>query len=261
MNNSWRGCCDSQRESREQKPEIDAPDLRLARKETDMSVATLKTDVQIERDVRKELQWDPRVDSTEVKVQVDRGVVTLSGTIGSYAKKLAAKSAAHRVAGVLDVVNDLLIDLPESLKRKDQDIARTIRQALEWDVLVPEERLHSTVSQGWVTIEGEVDTPSQREDAEAAIERLAGVRGVNNQIVVNSRVRPSAETIRGAIAEALNRQVHREANRIHIGVNDGVVTVTGTLRSWAEKNAVLNVVQFAPGVERLKDELVVDSFR
>jgi osmotically-inducible protein OsmY len=225
-----------------------------------MSVATLKTDQQIQHDVLNELLWDPRVDSTNVNVQVERGVVTLTGTIGSYAKKLAAKSAAHRVAGVHDVVNDLLIDLPDSLKRKDRDIAHAIREVLEWDVLVPEERLHSTVSEGWVTLEGEVDTQSQREDAEDAIERLAGVRGVNNQIVVKSKMRPSAETIRSSIAEALDRQAHREANRINIGVNDGVITVTGTVRSWAEKNAVLNVAQFAPGVERLKDELIVDSY-
>ena len=225
-----------------------------------MSVATLKTDTQIRQDVLDELNWDARMDSSEVGVQVDRGIVTLIGTVGSYAKKLAAKNAAHRVAGVLDVVNDLLVDLPDSLKRKDQDIARAIRQALEWDVLVPEDRLHSTVSQGWVILEGEVDTQSQREDAKTAVERLAGVRGVANQIVVKSRTRPSAERIRSSIVEALDRQVHREVNRITIGVSGGVVTLSGAVRSWAEKNAVLNVVQFAPGVERLEDELMIDSY-
>jgi osmotically-inducible protein OsmY len=225
-----------------------------------MSTGTLKTEEQIQQDVLDELKWDPRVDATDIGVHVDWGIVTLTGAVGSYAKKLAAKNAAHRVAGVLDVVNNLLVDMPDSLKRKDQDIARAIRQALEWDVLVPEDRVHSTVSQGWVTIEGEVDTRSQREDAEAAIERLAGVRGVTNQIVVKSRVRPSAERIRCSIVEALDRQVHREANRIDIDVNDGVVTMTGTVRSWAEKNAVLSVAQFAEGVERLKDELIIDSY-
>ena len=88
----------------------------------------------------------------------------------------------------------------------------------------------------------------------------SGVRGVTNQIVVKSRSRPSAERIRSSIVEALDRQVHREANRITIGVSDGSVRLTGAVRSWAEKNAILNVVQFAPGVERLEDELVIDSY-
>jgi len=225
-----------------------------------MSTATLKTEKQIQQDVLDELKWDSRADATDIGVQVDWGVVTLTGTVANYANKLAATNAAHRVVGVLDVVNNLLVDMPESLKRKDHDIARAIRQALEWDVLVPEDRVHSTVSQGWVTIEGEVDTPSQCEDAEAAIERLAGVRGVTNKIVVKSRTRPSAERIRDSIVDALDRQVHREANHITIGVSDGSVTLTGAVRSWAEKNAILNVVQFAPGVERLNDELVIDSY-
>ena len=71
-------------------------------------LAGLKSDQELQQNVWSELNWDPRVNTTGVRLRVDRGIVLLTGTIGSYAEKLAAKNAAHRVAGVLDVVNDLL---------------------------------------------------------------------------------------------------------------------------------------------------------
>ena len=225
-----------------------------------MSLATMKSDTEIQQDVLKELKWDPRVEPTEVGVQVDQGVVTLTGTIGSYAKKLAAKEAAHRVLGVHDVANDLVVALPRAFERKDQDIAHAVRHALEWDVLVPDDRIHSTVSQGWVTLEGEVDRWSQRYDAERAVEHLSGVKGVNNKMTVRPTIRPSAEKLRASIEEALDRQAHREASRLGIGVQDGVVTLTGSVHSWAEKNAVHNVVCFAPGVRRVDDRLTINAY-
>jgi osmotically-inducible protein OsmY len=225
-----------------------------------MTTATLKSDIEIQQDVLKELKWDPRVDPTEVGVQVSQGIVTLTGTIASYAKKVAAKEAAHRVVGVHDVANDLVVALPSTLERKDSDIARAVRNALEWDVLIPDERIHTTVSQGWVTLEGEVDRWSQRTDAERAIERLAGVKGVNNQITVRNTIKPDAGKLRTAIEEALDRQVHREVDRLGIRVQDGVVTLTGTVRSWAEKNAVHNSAWFAPGVRRVDDHVTIDAF-
>lgn len=225
-----------------------------------MSIAVMKPDTEIQQDVLKELKWDPRVDPTEVGVQVSQGVVTLTGTIGSYAKKVAAKEAAHRVVGVHDVANALVVALPSAFERKDPDIAHAVRRALEWDVLVPDERIRSTVSQGWVTLEGQVDRWSQRADADRAVERLAGVKGVINEISVHPTIKADTGKLRTVIEEALDRQVHREVNRLGIKVSDGVVTLTGTVRSWAEKNAVHNSAWFAPGVRRVDDRLMINHY-
>lgn len=119
---------------------------------------TKKSDSQIQQDVLQELRWDPRVDAAEVGVQVKDGVVTLTGEIGSLAKRLAAREAAHRVAGVLDVADDLVVKLPGAMRRTDDELARTVRQALEWDAFVPDRRIRSTVSNGWVTLQGDVDS-------------------------------------------------------------------------------------------------------
>jgi osmotically-inducible protein OsmY len=224
-----------------------------------MTTATIKTDSQIKTDVLNEMKWDSRIDETDVGVQVREGIVTLVGTVNVYAKKIAAREAAHRVHGVLDVVDELQVKVPGIGGRTDTEIARAVRDALEWDAFVPDDKITSTVSLGIVTIEGLVQTWMQRADAERVVRGLSGVRGVINQISVAAKPVDSTK-IRNEIEEALERQAEREARRIGVSVKDGVVTVTGRIRSWAEKNAIDRVVGFAPGVRRVDDQLVVDPY-
>jgi osmotically-inducible protein OsmY len=140
------------------------------------------TDIELQEHVLEELKWDARVDPADVGVTVDDGIITLAGTVGSYAERVAADEAAHRVCGVRDVANELEVRLPDILQRTDTEIARAVRWALEWDVFVPDEHIQSSVSNGWVTLEGAVEKPTQRADAERAVRNLAGVHGVINDI-------------------------------------------------------------------------------
>ncbi len=219
----------------------------------------MKTDPQIQKEVLRELGWDPRVDETEVGVQVDYGVVTLTGTVSSWAKRLAAQEAAHRVAGVLDVANDVEVRVPGDLARTDTEIAHAVRHALEWDVLVPEARIRSTVSNGWVTLEGEVDTYAEREDAQRAVQNLTGVRGVTDEMTVRSTRPVRPESVRAAIDEALERRAERAAKRIQVEVTpNGTVSLSGRVRSWADKRAALAAARFAPGVRMVEDHLEID---
>ena len=122
---------------------------------------------------------------------------------------------------------------------------------------VPEERIKSTVSNGCVILEGEVNLLREREDAERAIRRLAGVRAVTNKIDVKpSKV--AADDLREAIEAALDRRAEREARRIRVEVRDGKVTLSGRVRSWAEKRAILGTVSHAPGVRAVEENLFVD---
>ena len=178
-----------------------------------MSQAIKKTDTQIHYDVLEELKWDSRVDETEVGVQVAAGVVTLTGTVTSWAKRVAAQEAARRVAGVLDVANDINVKVPGGLGRSDTEIAQAVRQALEWDVFVPNEKITSTVTDGWVTLEGPVERWSQRDDAERAVRNLTGVKMVVNKITVTP-AKPVVGDVRKAIEQALERRAEREARQI-----------------------------------------------
>jgi osmotically-inducible protein OsmY len=225
-----------------------------------MTTAIAKTDAQLKTDVLNELKWDPTVDETEVGVQVKAGIVTLTGTVGAYPKKLAAVAAAHRVHGVLDVVDDMRVRIRMGWERTDQEIASAVRNALQWDVLVPDDRITSTVAGGLVTLQGTVDTWAQRADAENAVFRLTGVKGVANQIAVAGFVVDAAK-IKQDIEDALERQTEREAKRIGVSVRDGVVTLTGTIRSWGEKSAVERTAYAARGVRRIDDHTTVDPYQ
>jgi osmotically-inducible protein OsmY len=214
----------------------------------------MKSDAQIQQDVLRELKWDPRVEETDVGVEVDQGVVTLTGTVGSYATRQAAEEAAHQVQGVLDVANDVRVQPPGSGERTDTDIAHAVRHALEWDTFVPHERIRSTVAQGHVTLDGTVQHWHQRDEAAVAVRPLAGVRGVTNLIAVQAPA-GEGERVREAIEQALERRAEREAQRIQVAVRDGTVTLTGSVPSWAAKQAVLGAARFTPGVRTVDDHL------
>jgi len=144
-----------------------------------------KSDADIQSEVLRELEWDASLREAEVGVAVDRGIVSLSGTLTSWERRQAALEAAHRVQGVLDVVNEIQVKVPGS-GRTAVEIARSVRDALEWDVLVPDAQIRSTVSSGEVLLQGIVESGKQREDAEKAVRKLAGVTCVLNRIRVNT---------------------------------------------------------------------------
>jgi len=217
------------------------------------------TDSDIKQAVLRELKWDTRVEETEVGVVVAAGVVTLTGTVSSWGKKIAAQEAAHRVAGVLDVANDIKVKTPGSPGRTDTDIAQAVRNTLEWDVFVPDTRIRSTVSEGWVTLEGDVDYWSQRDDTERAVRNLAGVRGVTNSIEIKPfKVLPA--DLRKSLEQALERHAEREAARIVVDVKEGRVSLSGVVHSWAERNAVIGAARGTPGVRNIDDHLRIEPY-
>jgi osmotically-inducible protein OsmY len=220
-------------------------------------VMVKKTDAEVQQDVIRELKWDTRVDETDVGVEVDNGIITLTGTVGSWGKRLAAEEAAHRVRGVLDVANDIVVKVPGTAGRTDTEIAQAVRNALVWDVFVPDTRIQSTVSDGVVTLKGDVDSWIQRDDAERVVRNLAGVRGVRNDIVVKPP-KVAASEVRKSIENALDRQAEREAERIRLEVLDGKVTLFGTVHSWTERQAVVGAAKGTPGVRSVDDKLRIE---
>jgi osmotically-inducible protein OsmY len=224
-----------------------------------MTVATIKTDRKIQEDVMRELRWDSRVTETEIGIEVDKGVVTLTGTVDSYAKKLAAREAAHRVNAVLDVADDVQVKLPGSLTRTDTEIAQAVRYALEWDAFVPDQKIRSTVRDGFVTLEGEANTLREREDAERVVRALASVQGIRNRLTIKP-LKADPIQLRKSIEEALERRAEREAEKIRVRVEDGTVIVEGRVPTWSERTAILGTVSHAPGVREVRDRLTVNPW-
>ena len=213
------------------------------------------TDEQIQREVLAELAWEPRIRPNEIGVVVKDGVVTLTGWVDSYTKRWAAEEAAHRVRGVKAVANEIEVRLPGAAERTDTDIAAAAVQALRWDVFVPADKIDVTVSKGFVTLRGTLDWQFQKEDAEKALRRLPGVKGVLNAITVKPPMTPS--DLKKKIEEALVRSAQTDAARITVEVHGSKVILRGIVRSWAEKQEAERTAWSAPGVTEVDNRITV----
>jgi osmotically-inducible protein OsmY len=216
----------------------------------------MKSDAQLKRDVESELEWDPSINATHVGVTVEAGVVTLSGHLDTFAEKYAAERAAQRVEGVKAVAVELDVRLGVGSQRTDAEIAVAAESALQWNTLVPEERIKVMVEKGWITLSGEVDWDYQRNHAFKAVRSLLGVVGVSNDITLKPQVTPANVSAR--IQGALQRQAEREAKGIEILVRGHTVTLKGKVHSWAERSAAQGAAWSAPGITSVVNELHVE---
>ncbi|KQX21510.1 BON domain-containing protein [Variovorax sp. Root434] len=217
----------------------------------------MKTDTQLRDDVQAELNWDPAVKACDVGVIVKDGVVTLTGHLASHAEKYAVELAVQRVHGVKALAIEMTVKLPFDNQRTDADIAMAAERALEWNVLVPNGKIHPMVTEGWLTLNGEVEWDYQRSAADGAVRNLMGVTGVSNLVKVTPKLSPA--DVEKQIHDALSRQADREASRLSITVNGSQVTLRGTVHSWAERDAVQGAAWATPGVSVVVNDLLVDA--
>ena len=217
----------------------------------------MKTDEQLKTDVSAELRWDPAVNDTHIGVAVRNGIVTLNGTVDNYVQKHAVERAARRVAGVRGIALDLEVRLAPGHARTDAEIAQAAAHALRWHSLVPDDKVRVEVEDGWVRLSGEVDWAYQRASAEQCVRPLVGVLGVTNDVTIQARA--NAKEITRDITSALERHADREARRVAVDVEGGVVTLRGTVDTLAERRAIVGTAYAAKGVSRVIDQIEVSA--
>jgi osmotically-inducible protein OsmY len=215
----------------------------------------MRSDREIERDVREELNWDPDLDAEDIAISVKDGVVTLAGFTKSYSDRLEAEHAAKRVAGVHAIANDIEVRLPSIDQRPDPDIARDAIASLKAQLPISHENIKVIVKDGWLTLEGTVEWQYQKTTAENAVRKVKGVKGVTNVMSLKPKVEPT--DIQRRIQEAFKRNAEVDANRITVETHGSEVILKGTVRSWIEREEAERVAWSAPGITRVEDRIVV----
>jgi osmotically-inducible protein OsmY len=215
----------------------------------------MRSNAEIEEDVKAELEWNPDLDAIDIAVSVKSAVVTLAGFVKSYTDKYEAEAAAKRVAGVVAVANDLEVRMPSVDERPDPDVARDAAAAIKSQLPISSENIKIIVKNGWVTLEGEIEWQYQRQTAENIVRRIKGVKGVSNTILLKPRAEP--EEVKRKIQEALRRSAEVDANRVEVEAHGSEVILKGTVRSWIEREEAERAAWSAPGVTKVEDRIVV----
>ena len=215
----------------------------------------MRTDSKIKEDVLEELAWQPNIDETQIGVVVDNGIVTLSGTVDSYSKKITAEKAAKSVFGVRAVAEDIKVQYGTSYQKTDSEIAKATADALKWNTSVPEDKINIKVEDGWVYLSGAVMWDYQKQAAKKTVEKLAGVKFVSNTISIEQPVKPI--DIKNRITKAFKRSADIDAKNVTVAVDGHTVKLRGKVHSLAEKEDARKAAYFAPGVYKVENELEI----
>jgi osmotically-inducible protein OsmY len=216
----------------------------------------MKNDNQIHENVVQQLHWEPFLNATHISVAVNNGIVTLSGTVDTYAQKVTAERAAKKVLGVKGIATDTQIAVSPVSGKTDLQISESVLNVLKWNSAVPEHRIKVTVRNGIVLLEGEVDWEYQRSSAIHEISNLTGVTNVINHITVKAA--DVAPDLKSQISAAIHRTATTSLDSIFVEVSDSSVILRGRVYSLAERDEAVEAAWCAPGITKVESQLIVE---
>lgn len=218
----------------------------------------MKTDAQIKQAILDELVFLPDIDETQIGVIVEDGVVTLTGFVDTFSKKVAAEKAVKKVAGVMAVAEDIVVKYGDDYKKTDKEIAKAAVNALEWDASVPKEKVMIKVDNGYIFLSGNLPWAYQRNAAKRAVQNLLGVKGVVNNIMITPTVEPT--NISKEIQKALDRSADLKAKSIRVQVDGSTVQLKGRVHTHQEKKLAERAAYNAKGVTKVQNDIVVQLY-
>jgi osmotically-inducible protein OsmY len=218
----------------------------------------MKSNQVLQSDVQDAIKWEPLLHAAEIGVTAQEGVVSLSGVVDSYAKKLEAETAAKKVIGVKALIENIEVKFPSSWTKTNLEVANAVLAALNSNWSVPKDKVTVKVEDGWVTLEGQLPWNFQREAAKSAVNFLSGVKGVTNNIKIKSESHNAIE--QKDVEDAIGRSWSVDDSDINVSVSGSTVTLSGTVNSWYQKEEAGRIAWNTPGIWHVENELAVDYY-
>lgn len=217
----------------------------------------MKKDIEIQKCVMEELRSIPLLHANEIGVAVKNGIVTLSGIVDSYPKKIAAERAVKKIDGVKGIAEEIEVHLSDNHKKTDSEIAQVVLDALHWHSAAPVDRIRIMVEDNVVTVEGDVEWDYQRKHVTKVIENIIGVKEIINNIKIVSS--PVPIDIKTKIQNAFIRNAQLDADRINIETEGNKVVLKGKVKNLSEYEAAEKSAWNTPGVTTIENDLEVED--
>ncbi|SHL36410.1 BON domain-containing protein [Flavobacterium chilense] len=209
----------------------------------------------LQRDVLDAIKWETQLNTSQIEVTANNGIVTLKGIVDLPAKKIKAKDTAKQVPGVLEVFENIQVKINSREQKNDCDIAQAVLNAFRWNWNTLNDSIEVKVENGHVTLSGELEWHYQKEAAARAVTNLIGVKTVNNNIIIDSRL--SHPINKEIIKRALKNHVAIHTASIRVEVSGNEVTLEGAVDSRYQKELAEKITWKTPGVRNIKNNLKV----
>jgi osmotically-inducible protein OsmY len=228
--------------------------------------ASVRSDVELEKEIEKALRWDTWVDDALIEVSVADGDVRLTGTVGSLAEKSRAKTTAL-VSGVRSIdssglevkwwARDERLRKGKYVERPEAEIEAAVRDTLRYDPRVRFSDVTVAVDRGVATLRGTVDHLDAKRAAGRDARNVVGVWAVKNQLKVRLKAPPSDSRVKDNVEAALRRDPYVEPYEINVVVDGGQVYLYGEVDTNFERAQADEAVSRQRGVTRVHNFLLV----
>jgi hyperosmotically inducible protein len=224
--------------------------------------ATGRYDQQIQQTVSQKIHNAKQLQN--VNSSVEDGIVTLTGTVGLYQDKLDAAKKVKKLANVTGVRNDIAV-AGENVP--DGQLQQKLAKKLAYDRVGYYDNafnyLALGVKDGVVTLNGDTVTDVAKDSALAIVARMPGVKDVVSQVSVlpvsifddSLRARTARAIYRDSV---LGRYATDPVDPIRIVVDNGHVTLYGTVQSAMDKTIAGMRANAVPGAFSVENKLVVN---
>ncbi len=218
----------------------------------------LRTNGEIKKDIVDQLHWDSRVDAADVNVDVQNGEVTLFGTVATHFARRAAEQDAWAVAGVSEVENAVNVEYTGPLPEREH-LEDHVASVLEWDPEIDASNVTITVDVGVVTLEGTVDAYWKKLRVNDIVQDISGVTQVIDKLAVVPTEDVFDETVAQEVLEALRRNDNVDVDTVDVTVENGHVTLTGSVPTWVARNSAYESAVLTYGVVDVDVNLAISS--